>query len=383
MTPSVTVDSVPDTPGDDARSLSGWERRRVLVLLAFSLLFLLISGYWLREVVGPLVVAVGLAYVLDPIVHVLTHRFRMPRGLAVFTVFLVFLAGAGGAVWFLVEQSIDFYEAAFGDGGFIEDLPRDAYAFAQNLPKWVPGRETLLDVFGGADSNQPIEFPPMRGTARDLEAAIVAVAKALGTIFTLLSLVVLVPIYLYYFMLDLPRLWAWFQAHTPKSYQPRVFGVLSKIHEGLSAFLRGRVVIAILKGLLTSVGLWLVGLPYAFAVGMFSGLLSILPFIGAGLGLLVSVALVLVSKLGAASLVWVLAVFLIAEIIEGYVFYPWILSGRLDMHPVTMLFSVVLWGSVFGIFGVLVAIPLTIVVRAIVRDVLLDPLETLATDGEA
>lgn len=366
-----------------SKRMSGWERRRVLYILVASVLGLLIAGYWLRDVVGPLLLALGLAYVLDPLVVLCCDRFRMRRGLAVFVVFFVFVASAGGGLWFLIDQGIELYRAAFGESGFVESLPRDAFAFAKKLPTWVPGREGIIELFGGMVGENPASTDSMRGTAKDIEAAVVAIGQALGTIFTVLSVAILMPIYLYYFMLDLPRIYGWFRDHTPANFQPRVYALMGRIHSSLSAFLRGRVVIAIVKGSLTALGLSLVGIPYAFVVGMVSGLLSILPFVGAGLGFVTSIALVLVSKMGAGSVIWVVVVFAIAEAIEGYVLYPLILSERLDMHPVTMLFSVLLWGTVFGIFGVLVAIPLTIVVRAIAQDILLEPLQTLASSGSA
>lgn len=341
----------------------------------------MIAGYLLRDVVGPLVLALGLAYVLDPLVAWLCARMRCGRALAVTLVFTVFLAAAGGVVYYLVDQGVELFRAAFGDRGFIENLPSQALAFVEGLPAWVPGRDSLLEILGGsspASGGAAAPAESLRTTARDLERAIVAVGGALGTLFTVMSLAVLVPIYLFYFMLDLPRIYAWFRAHTPAAYQERVYGLAHTIHVGLSAFLRGRVVIAVAKGLLTALGLWIVGLPYAFVVGVAAGVLSILPFVGAGLGFVVSMILVLVAQMGAGGLIGVVVVFVAAEVIEGYVLYPLILSESLEMHPVTMLFSVLLWGTIFGVFGVLVAIPLTIVTRSIARDLLFDPLAEMS-----
>ncbi|HMQ24172.1 MAG TPA: hypothetical protein PKE00_16910, partial [Planctomycetota bacterium] len=88
------------TPGNStASTAASAARRRILILLAVSLVCIVVGGYWLREAVGPLVLAVGLAYVLDPIVALLMRRARMSRGLAVFVVFFVFLAAAGAALW--------------------------------------------------------------------------------------------------------------------------------------------------------------------------------------------------------------------------------------------------------------------------------------------
>lgn len=347
-------------------------RRKIVLLLTAAFSAMLVGAYWLRVVVGPLLFALCFAYVLEPLVDAVQRRTRLSRVLSVFIVFLCFLTLAGVGIWYLVTQGIALTEAALGETGFLKTLPQEAAAFVEtNLPEWHQLKDWLRE-------HQTDEL--LTRTITGGRAAVDAVLAWFGTIFNVLSIAVLFPIYLYYFMLDLPKIWSWIKARLPGRHRQRILDVTGRIHDGLSAFLRGRLVIAILKGFLTAFGLMLVGIPYAFAVGMVAGLLSILPFVGAALGLVTSVILVLVEGMGAATLVWVIVVFVLAEAIEGYILYPLILSDKLDMHPVTMLFSVLAWGSIFGIFGVLVAIPLTIIVRAIAQEFLMKPLERLAEE---
>ena len=275
----------------------------------------------------------------------------------------------------MIDQGVALYDYAFSKPGMLRNLPHEFAGFVKNLPPWVPGKEEALAWLNAIEGRETLST-----AVATLQDAIETLGDALGTLFTLLSLVVLLPIYLYYFMLDLPEIFGWIKAHIPSSHRQRVLATAGRIHVGLAAFLRGRIMIAVMKGGLLAVGLYIVELPFAFAVGMITGFLSILPFVGGGLGLVVSVLLAL--HLGVGTVIGVLVVFVVAELVEGYLLYPLILSDRLEMHPVTILFSFLVWGSILGIFGVLVAIPLTIIVRAIADEFVLRPLERLAIDEE-
>jgi predicted PurR-regulated permease PerM len=294
----------------------------------------------------------------------------------VFVVFLVFVAIASVGVWFIVKQAIALYEAAFGENGFMLHLPQEAAEFVRDkVSPVVPGKDWLVKRLTEMQVKEGLVNAIT--TSRSL---IEAGAAWFGTLFSMVSFAILFPIYLYYFMLDLPAIWDWIKTHLPGRHRDRIVAVCARIHDGMSAFLRGRIVIAVLKGFLTAAGLAIIGIPYAFLIGMLAGILSILPFVGAALGLVASLVLVIVSGTGVGALIGVIVVFVVAEIVEGYVLYPLILSDKLDMHPATMLFSVLAWGAILGAFGVLVAIPLTIVVRAVAAELLLRPLEKLADE---
>jgi predicted PurR-regulated permease PerM len=369
--------------------LQGAARRRVVLFVAAIVLAILLLGYWLRSIIGPVLLALALAYVLDPMVRRL-NAMRLGRPMAVFLVFVLFMAIGGLAIWFLLDQGTEFYYAAFGreapdhplhEPGFLFGLgDRVANFLELQFPSFFEDEERaklLVDIRERLSPESIKET--MKGTVNFLES----IGEGVLTLVNVLSILVLVPIYLFYFMLDWPGIVRWIKGHLPGRYRRRVVETVQRIHTGLAAFLRGRIVIAVIKGLLTAGGLQLTGIPYAFLIGMLSGLLSILPFVGAALGVLVSAVLVLVDQNGdIGMLVGIAAVFGIAEAIEGYLLYPWILSEKIDMHPVTMLVSVLVWGAVLGFFGVLVAIPLTIVVKQLVIEFVMPPIQQLADEAE-
>ncbi len=366
--------------------LEGARRRWVILALVLIGISLIVFSYWLRSVIGPVLLAFCFSYILDPIVRRL-QAIRLSRGMSVFVVFVLFLSVAGVGIWFLVDQGIEFYYAAFGGHpqhpeahGFMTGLGEKVYKFLDTeFPSIFadkPENQEWLHEF-----TQKLDSDHITTLIQGFTTSLKDLGERLTGLVNMISFLILVPIYLFYFLLDWPRIVAWVKAHLPGRQRHRIVGTVQRIHTGLAAFLRGRIVIAIIKGLLLALGLSLVQLPYAFLIGMLSGLLSILPFVGAALGVVASVILVLVSQSGEASaLIWIVVVFSVAEAIEGYVLYPWILSEKIDMHPVTMLVSVLIWGSVLGFFGVLVAIPLTIIVKQLAVEFVLPPIESLAKE---
>ncbi len=361
----------------------GPDRRRPLLVVSLTAVLVLVLAYWLRLVVGPLLLALCLAYMLEPTVQRLV-RWRLGRPAAVSLVFLVFLVAGGAVLWLLVRGAIDLYRAAFlgpgGEGGFLMHLPDLVRTFYHDQIEKLLHESWRADVGRWLDDvMDPKSLIPV---LEKVPAVLSGVGSGLGGFLNLVSFLVLVPIYLFYFMLDYPKVLAWIERHLPGRQRPRLVALAKRIHRGLASFLRGRLLIAVVKGFLLALGLELAGVPFPFTVGLASGLLSIFPFIGAALGLVTAVLLVLAYQAGGiGTLGWVAVAFAAAEAIEGYVLFPWILGDELGMHPITMLFSVLAWGALLGFFGVLVAIPLTIVVRAVVEEYLLPPLEQLAAEA--
>ncbi len=383
----MTAPLPPESPDPRPVSpLTGRERRRLVAGLSVCLLLILLLAYWLRIVVGPLLLALCFAYILEPVVQRLM-AWRFPRFLAVAAVFLAFLAVTGVGIWLLVRGSMDLYQAAFlgAEGrpdsrGFLFALPDLALGFYHEQI------ETYLRQAWRAEVGAWLEdlFDPKRliPLLEKVPVLLSGLGSGVSGFFDLVSILVLLPIYLFYLMLDYPRVLSWVERHLPGRHRPRILRTARRIHEGLAAFLRGRILIAIFKGLLLAFGLWLCGVPFPFVVGLLSGLLSILPFLGAALGLIAAVILALAYQTGGIGVLGGIAlVFLAAEAVEGYVLFPWILGDKLDMHPITMLFSVLAWGAIFGFFGVLVAIPLTIIAKILFQDFVLPPIERLAAEG--
>lgn len=346
-------------------------KARVLLLLVFVGTLFLISTF--QKVFLPLLLAFVLAYLLDPLVQGLQNR-GVKRGVSVGLVFFVFLILASVFLWWLAGEAVRLWFAAVGmDGqpGFLVEIQAKIEALGTQLfPATEKIAEQGLQSAGGFEG-----FLDKIGQA--LAQLSSQIGKGFSSVATFLGLFILVPIYLFYLLLDFPGILAWMRARLPASQRERLLGVGARIDKGLAAFLRGRLLIALLKGLTYAIGLWIIGLPHAFFVGMGTGLFSVIPYLGSGLGFAIACILAIQDP-GWGLLLGVLVVFAIAEAIENYVLYPWIMQAGVDIGPVLTLFSLLFWGALLGVFGLILAIPLTIIVREIAAAYLAPALDLLA-----
>jgi len=183
--------------------------------------------------------------------------------------------------------------------------------------------------------------------------------SALEAIFGLSTLVLLVPLYAFFWMFEMDSLNAWVRRHVPVRERERTTRIAKRMGEILSRFFRGRLAICALKGAFVALALAICGVKYSLLLGTLAGLLSLIPFVGSvvafALGLVVAVAYRENPWIG---VVVAVAVYGSAELIEGYVLVPRILGESLGLSEVAVLFAVTAGGAALGLFGVLAALPI-------------------------
>lgn len=356
--------------GDRRGPSAGWRVSRSVAVVAASAVLVLLVVHSYQGVFWPLMMALAIAYMLEPVVARL-QRAGMGRSMAVSLVFTGAGAALVGMVAIVAVQGVRLAEQ-------LRDPERGLEAAVVRLDLWLqetwPWLHSTVANRLGAVTPIPADgtYGPLQadGTGR-LQSYAGEAAGLFGSLMEtlagglgILSMLVLVPIYLIYLMAALPRIWFAVRTYLPATDRPRTLRVLHRIHTGMAAFLRGRVVIALLKGAVTAVGLAIVGIPLAGVIGLGAGLASVLPYIGPFLGLAAALG-VTFGEAGVqmGTVVGVLVVFALAEILEGLWFIPWIMKEGVQLHPLIVIFCVVFWGSVLGVFGVFIAIPLTLVLR--------------------
>jgi predicted PurR-regulated permease PerM len=175
----------------------------------------------------------------------------------------------------------------------------------------------------------------------------------------------LIPFYFYYFSVHWPSIVAFFRGFVPDEKSDRVFTILDEMDRAVAGFVRGRIVICSVMGVLFAVGWQICGVPYAIALGLMTGAFSIVPFLG-GVGLPIAVGLLLADQFGleeaermglVSMLLWPTVVFIIVQTIEGYLLTPVIAGKATNLDPVTIVVAILAGGSVAGIYGMLLAIP--------------------------
>jgi predicted PurR-regulated permease PerM len=135
----------------------------------------------------------------------------------------------------------------------------------------------------------------------------------------------------------------------------------------LSQYLRGQILVILVMATFYSIGLSLVGMDGAIALGVFTGLMIIIPYIGIALGLSIGILSAILQFGFGPELIWVLAIFGIGQALEGFFLTPRLVGERIGLHPVAVLFALIIFGKFFGFFGVLLALPASAVSLVLIQ----------------
>ncbi|MBL8860647.1 MAG: AI-2E family transporter [Planctomycetes bacterium] len=219
--------------------------------------------------------------------------------------------------------------------------------------------------------------------AKAVAGALHLVQNVFGSVFALLGLVVLLPIYTYFLLFELERIHRFVQRYMPSRDRERLTRIAGQVGEVLANFFRGRLLVCFAKGLFLTAGLFVAGVDYALLIGMGTGFLTLIPFVGAAAGFALALVVALIEHSVVSSLVRVGIVFALGELLENYVLLPKILGDSLGLHPIVVLFSLMAGAASMGMFGLILALPLTATIVILVREFVLPILAQLADrDGQ-
>ena len=335
---------------------SAWPRR-----LAWGAGFSLIGGLllWLLwPVLAILVAAAAIAYLLDPLVDRFERR-GMSRELGIGA--LLMLGVLAGAVVMLLM--VPPFVRKLGEIGIVL---ADFFATIDQrlLPAaaWIElntGRSVPLDLTQlQAQVPQLIEegLPKIQATATKVFQGLFT--QGMGLISAILNLTLL-PLFAFYLLRDWDRLIDMLHQLVPPVLRPRVVRVAREVDGRLAAFVRGQLMVCAALGVLYSLGLWVAGIDLPFTVGMLAGALFIVPYLGTLVGVVLATLLALVEYGVDIHLLWVALVFGGAQAVEGYLLTPKIVGDKVGLHPLVVIIALLVGGSLLGIWGMLLAIPIT------------------------
>lgn len=343
----------------EAGALRGSEMRanlRVNWLIAIALTGGLL--YLLAPILTPFIAAALLAYVGDPVADGL-QRLKLPRTLAVVAVFILTFVCLGLLV-LLIGPLIRSQIAALLDA-----LPGIAAKVEQ---VWLPWLVDTLDIEAGERVGiGPFlaRYSAMAGTWGG--KVLMGVAGSGGALAAAVISLFLVPILTFYLLRDWDYIVTHLGAIVPASQRDTVFGLVREADEMLGAFLRGQLLVMIALAVLYSVGLSLIGLKFAIAIGVVSGLVSFVPYLGLVFGITIASLTVALEPEPIWQLIGIAATFAVAQMIEGSFLTPKLVGDRIGLHPVLVIFAVAAGGQLFGFFGILLALPAAAVLSVLVR----------------
>jgi predicted PurR-regulated permease PerM len=182
-----------------------------------------------------------------------------------------------------------------------------------------------------------------------------------------LANLLLIPVVTFYLLRDWDILMAQLRNLLPRRIEPVIVGLARESDEVLGAFLRGQFVVMLALGGIYSLGLFIIGLDFSLLIGMLAGLVSFVPYLGLIVGIVVAGIAALIQFQEFWPLLPVIGVFGIGQLIEGMLLTPLLVGDRIGLHPVAVIFAVLVGGHLFGFFGVLLALPVAAIIMVLLR----------------
>ncbi len=332
-------------------------RRWQLFAIAAVLAYLV---WLLAPVLMPFAVAGMLAYLGDPLADRL-ERLGLSRAWAASVVFLLLLLALVGVLLLLVPLIARQIE------NLIQNLPRYGQWAQQTAWPWLQTRLHLDPNMFDSDrllAALKAHIDSIGGVATVVLGKVSR--SGLGIVLWLTNLV-LIPVVAFYLLRDWDRLVATIDRMLPRSIQPTVAHLARESDKVLGAFVRGQLLVMLALGIFYGAGLSLVGLSVGLLIGIVAGLLSFVPYLGFIVGFGAALIAVLVQYGDWSHLLLVCGVFVLGQLLEGYVLVPKLVGDKIGLHPVAVIFAVLAGGYLAGFSGVLLALPAASVIMVLLR----------------
>ena len=333
--------------------------------------------YLLRALIAPVVVGFALAYVVDPVARWAQRRLRLSR--TAFAVILV-VSVLGGAL--------------VASGWLLPELIEQTAALVDRLPDYSQSLFAGLDEAGSQiEAESDGEPTPLQNAkefyqSTDPQQVADALLTGVGRLFGFAGTIISTATYLVVATLLILIFFVWFVARfdrlaavkqwLPASRRDYVWTLLGKVDDAFSAYVRGQFIVAAFTTIGFCAGFWVTGVPYWFVVSLVGGVLSLVPY-GQMSGWALAILLkYLEAQTGDATLSWasiVIApsvVYAVTQSMETWVITPWVQSESVRLHPVLIIVALLVGGSLAGIVGLILAIPLTASGRMLYQELLAD-----------
>ncbi|MCC5911493.1 MAG: AI-2E family transporter [Clostridiaceae bacterium] len=334
---------------------------KFVLLFIGCLLFLILFRLrgLLFDILSPFIFAVVLAYILNPIVEYLTRK-GIKR---IWGVLMVYLS----IVIVLVVISFTLIPRITNEiMRFIEVMPKYSNEFYDYLYdlyiKYNRNIESLPTELEGVKELLRLNIDRIEGI---IFGAFTSMANALIGMFSKVIGLVLIPILAFYFLKDAEVFKRSIILLIPKACRRGALKMATDIDEVLGGFIRGQLTVAAFVGMLTTVSLLILRVEFAALVGLIAGTANIIPYFGPVIGIVPGVIFALMD--GPVKALWVIVVFTIIQQVESGIIAPKIVGKSVGIHPVMVIFSLIIGGRFFGIIGLLIAVPTAAVIKVLGR----------------
>jgi len=323
-----------------------------LIAAILSLCLVAAAGYALRHTISCLMLSWIIAYLLDPLL-VRAEKYGVKRVRSLLVLYGV--AGVAG-LFFL---AIVFPKLTMGWDSFIRDIPSYIQQTKQIAMDW---KSRLPDHYGSDE----IEWLIAK-TSDNIDAAVqktLSMAYSLvGRVFFNIFDIVLSPILVFFMLYYKQAIIDTSKTLVPPKYKSVVLNIAQEVNSSIGGYLRGQVVISIIVAILTSLSLFVLGIPHPLLCGVFSGAASVLPFVGVIIAVIPPLAFSWLEYQSVAVLFQTAAVFGVIYFFEGYIIKPLIFKESMNLNPFMIIVMIMALGELMGFWGILLALPIAAAIK--------------------
>ncbi len=329
------------------------------------LLFLIWFFDTILGLLAPFLLAFLLAYIFNPAVSALERR-RVPRWLSSLLVVLLLIGVVVAVLLFLLPVAIQEFDGILsGLGQIADDVSRvlrsgSIFAFLQRYGIPVEKAQEMI-------SSQLT--PRLEDLLKAILGSVLGIVTGISGVVMKLVNAVIIPFLAFYLLMDFPVITHRFLMMLPRERRERAMQVAGTVDGILGKYFRGAITVAVIQGCISGFGLWAIGVDYSLVLGIMSGVLDFIPYVGLVVSLIVSSIVAIFS--GGDTLAKVIAVvslYLAQKLLEATVLGPKIIGRQVGLHPVLLILSLLVFGYFVGFVGLLIAVPATALTIALVKE---------------
>jgi len=344
---------------------------RISISIALFAGFVWLLGY-LSDVLIPFAIALLLAYMMNPLV-VLVQQKIPRRSIAVFISLTIAVAVIVLLAWVIVPLIVNqvahmgkLMSALVNNADLAERaskrLPPDLW---QTIKEYAT-RQDIQDLFKTENF-----WKLIAGIARKVLPGIWGLITGTASFLMGLVGIAIIGLYLVFLLIDFEKVMSGWKDLLPPSYREPVIGFVGEFESAMQRYFRGQAAVASIVGIFFAIGFFIIGLPLSIPLGLFIGLLNMVPYLQI-IGLIPAFLLALVHALDTGGSFWVIMgltglIFVVVQIIQDGILVPRIMGRVTGLNPAMILLSLSIWGKLLGIFGLIIALPMTFLLLAYYR----------------
>jgi predicted PurR-regulated permease PerM len=328
--------------------------------LFWTAAFLVFVGllWLLHHVLLPFVAGAAIAYMLDPLASRLTEH-GMNRLVAALIILAGFVIVFVGVIVLVAPVLVDQLAA------FIDKVP----SYLEHLQSLITRNSWLNSIIGGtAAGNEKSASALMNKSIGYLTSVLPTLWTKGAALLSVFSLLVITPVVAFYLLLDWDRVLASFDDLVPLRQRETVRSLMREINNALSGYLRGQLTVCVILGVYYAIGLTVAGLNFGILIGVVSGFLTFIPYVGSLTALVVSLCVALAQFYPDwTHILIIVGIVLVGQFLEGNVLSPKLVGESVGLHPVWLIFALLACGYLFGFVGLLLAVPLAAAAGVLTR----------------